>query len=119
MNLQELSVQECEFRNYPCYKVYPRSGRWSKGGVPKNEVRNLLVSAGYQLTLDEPYLLNANEFFPELNPLESVVAFVFFKDDKTLKDNECGEYHGSGDYFLKEVSYTVSCMNCNGKGFVD
>jgi hypothetical protein len=81
MKPQEISVNEINYRNRQCYKVFPVSGFWSKGGIHKNKVRELLSQMGYSITSDEPYLLNANEFFPDLKPLESVSAFVFFKTE--------------------------------------
>ena len=113
MNAQEISVKEFEYRGYQCYKVFPLSGFWPKGGMHKDEVRKLLEEMGYQITSDEPYILNANEFFPELNPLESVQAFVFFKTES----EQCGECRGSGSVML-DAGYEVSCMNCNGRGYV-
>lgn len=79
MDAQEISIQEFEYRGYECYKAFPLSGFWPVGGMHKNEMRELMTRMGYQLTSDEPYILNANEFFPNLEPLESVAAFVFFK----------------------------------------
>jgi hypothetical protein len=79
MNLSELSIVEIEYRGYPAVKAFPKSGKWSKGGLHKDEARILVLEAGYEIKEDDPYLLKANEFFQDLGTLESVQAFVFFK----------------------------------------